>query len=74
MPTRDAKFTYTPEEHDYLTFAWDGGPYIDIYSGEEEAPRENINVWDYESDVSIIAPDVEEFRARCDEWIDDNAA
>ena len=71
MPLRNAKFTYTPEEHDYLLFAWEGGAYIDVYVGDEESPREAINVWDYENDIPTIERTPEALRAECDEWIED---
>lgn len=71
MPNRDAKYTYTPAEHDYLTFAWEGGNYIDVFAGDAEYPGDTINVWDYEKDVPTIERSVDAFRAECDQWIKD---
>lgn len=69
MANRDAQFTYTPEEAEYLTFTWGGGAYIDVYAGEAEYPSETINVWDYEKDVPTIERTLDAFRAECDEWL-----
>lgn len=70
MPGRNARFTYTPEDHEYLTFAWEGGPYIDIFVGEDEFPRETIHVWDYGTDRPRIPVTSESFIAECEEWQD----
>lgn len=64
-----AKFTYTPEAAEYLTFTWGGGAYIDVYPEGSEYPTDTINVWDYEKDVPTIERTLDAFRAECDEWL-----
>ncbi|MGN6128517.1 MAG: hypothetical protein ACTHON_18315 [Humibacter sp.] len=69
MPGKNALFTYTPEAAEFLTFAWEGGAYIDVWPEGSERPTDTINVWDYEKDVPTIARTPEAFRAECDEWL-----
>ena len=39
-----------------ITVAWSGGPYIDIFMGDEDVACDTINVWDYEKDKPFVKP------------------
>lgn len=72
MPRRDAQFTYTPEDAGHLLFAWDGGQYIDIFTGDDDHPSALINVMDMDGTLTIERTP-EAFRARVDEWLADES-
>jgi uncharacterized protein YneR len=52
-------------------FKYDGGAYIDIFSGDEDAPFHTLNVWDYSANQSTI-DGIASFIAECEEWWSDD--
>lgn len=54
-----------------INAVWSGGPYIDIYMGDEDVPRETINVWDYEKDKPFIKQSGKELCVYLVRWIRD---
>jgi len=37
-----------------ITFVWNFGPYIEVHTDDDSAPRDVINVWDYENNCPKI--------------------
>lgn len=37
-----------------IKVVWSGGPYIDIFVGDDDVPSDTINVWDYEKDRPFV--------------------
>jgi hypothetical protein len=66
-----AHFTYTPDNAEWLTFIWNGGPYIDVVANTTHETLNCINVWDYEKDKPNIPVSLDDFREECDQWVTD---
>lgn len=71
MPAPDtAAYTYKHEDYG-LTFAWEGGPYIDVWPAGSDYPTDTINVWDYATDAPTIDETQKDFEAACEDWLND---
>jgi hypothetical protein len=67
-----ATFTYTPSDLPSLTFAWSGGPYIDVYRSLPFGIGEivdSINVWNPSTNRPIIDVSQEAFKLACAMWL-----
>lgn len=58
-------------ETDNLRFEWSGGEYIDVSNKNHTEPHDIINVWDYKNDKPTIERSFEGFRAKIEEWLDE---
>ncbi len=55
-----------------INAAWNGGPYIEIFMGDDDVPAEIINVWDYEKDKPFIRPTGRDFCQYLTRWLKRN--
>ena len=55
-----------------INAAWSGGPYIDIYMGDDDVPVETVNVWDYEKDRPFVRPNGKDLCLYLVRWLRDN--
>lgn len=60
-----------------LIFVWSGGPYIDIWTRDDEGDIHIsdvcLNVWDYEKDESTIPYTISSLIDEATKWIDEVA-
>lgn len=52
-----------------ITVEWSGGPYIEIYTGDDDVASEIINVWDYEKDKPFVKPKGREMCHYAARWL-----
>lgn len=52
-----------------LSFAWEGGPYIEIYANGHSVAFQVINVWDYGTDEPRIRRTGRAFEAEVKRWL-----
>jgi hypothetical protein len=70
----DALMIYDADDA-HIRFVWHGGEYIEYgvipQPGEDFAPMEVLNVWDYEKGEPWLARNLDAFQKRCEAAVDD---
>lgn len=52
-----------------IKVVWSGGPYIDIYMGDDDVPCDTINVWDYVKDKPFVKRNGRDMCQYAERWL-----